>query len=113
MSLRQSKQKRPRREDKQDRNPWPLEEGGFDRTSLISLTKFMKKGIFKTIDYCIAEGKEANVYRATTAEGGFAAIKMYRLRSPSFVHMQQYMEGDRRFAGTRITPISDFLAGRE
>jgi RIO kinase 1 len=101
MALRQSKKKRPRREDKMDKNLWPLEEGVFDRTSLISLTKFMKKGVFKSIDYCIAEGKEANVYRGTTTEGGFVAIKMYRLRSPSFVHMQQYMEGDRRFANTR------------
>ncbi len=99
MAQRQSKRKRPLREDKMDKHNWPLEEGVFDRFSLISLTKFMKKGVFSSIDYCIAEGKEANVYRCSTPEGGFVALKIYRLRSPSFVHMQEYIEGDRRFAG--------------
>ncbi|MFA5108206.1 MAG: serine protein kinase RIO [Candidatus Micrarchaeia archaeon] len=97
MALRQSKKKRPRREDKIDKIEWPLEEGVFDRMSLLTLEKFMKKGIFQVLDYCIAEGKEANVYRGTNATGGSVAIKMYRLRSPSFMHMQQYIEGDRRF----------------
>lgn len=97
MALKQSKKKRPRREDKIDKIRWPLEEGVFDRDSLLTLEKFMKKNIFYTLDYCIAKGKEANIYRGTTKEGGYVAVKMYRLRSPSFLHMQQYIEGDRRF----------------
>ena len=97
MALRQSKKKAPRREDKLTKMQWPLEEGVFDRDSLLTLERFMKKGIIYNMDYCVAKGKEANVYRATTKEGKFNAIKMYRLRSPSFLHMQQYIEGDRRF----------------
>ncbi len=97
MAMRQSKKKRPRREDKMDKNEWPLEEGVFDRRSLITLTRFMRKGVFKTLDYCIAEGKEANVYRGTTADGTHVAIKIYRLRSPSFQKMEGYVQGDRRF----------------
>lgn len=81
-----------------DKNVWPLEEGVFDRASLISLSKFVKKGIFDRMDYCIAEGKEANVYRARKADGQFVAIKMYRLRSPSFERMADYIQGDRRFS---------------
>ena len=98
MALRQSKKKRPRREDKQDKNDWPLEEGVFDRSSLIALDRFRGKGLVRTLDYCIAEGKEANVYRGTREDRTSIAIKIYRLRSPSFVHMNQYIEGDRRFA---------------
>jgi RIO kinase 1 len=97
MALRQSKKKRPRREVKQDKQQWPLEEGVFDRTSLLVLEKFMKKDIFRTIDHCIARGKEANVYRGTDTKGNHVAIKMYRLRSPSFQNMQDYIQGDRRF----------------
>ena len=98
MALRQSKKKRPRREDKIDKEQWGLEEGVFDRHSLIALDRFRGKGIVRTLDYCIAEGKEANVYRATKEDRSYAAIKIYRLRSPSFVHMNQYIEGDRRFS---------------
>lgn len=97
MVSRQSKKKRPRREDKVDKIEWPLEEGVFDRNSLLVLEKFMKKDIFKTIDHCIARGKEANVYRGTDSNGKNVAIKMYRLRSPSFQRMQDYIQGDRRF----------------
>ncbi len=97
MALRQSKKKAPRREDKITKLDWPLEEGVFDRNSLLTLERFMKKGIIYNMDYCIAKGKEANVYRAMTKEGKFNAIKMYRLRSASFLHMQQYIDGDRRF----------------
>ena len=99
MALRQSKKKQPRREDKQLKNDWPLEEGVFDRNSLLTLEKFMKKGIIYTLDYCIAEGKEANVYRALALDKTtYNAIKMFRLRSPSFLHMQKYVEGDKRFS---------------
>ncbi|MFH1306325.1 MAG: serine protein kinase RIO [Candidatus Micrarchaeota archaeon] len=97
MARKLSKRKRPRREDKIVKIEWPLEEGVFDRESLLTLEKFMRKNIFRTLDYCIARGKEANIYRGTTAEGGYVAIKMFRLRSPSFLHMQKYIEGDRRF----------------
>ncbi len=81
-----------------DKEHWGLEEGVFDRNSLIALDRFRGKGIVRTLDYCIAEGKEANVYRATKEDKTYTAIKIYRLRSPSFVHMNQYIEGDRRFS---------------
>lgn len=104
MAMRQSKKKRPTREDKMDKNVWPLEEGVFDRASLITLSKFVKKGVFDRMDYCIAEGKEANVYRAKTLEGGYVAIKIYRLRSPSFERMADYIQGDRRFSKVDPSP---------
>lgn len=99
MALRLSKKKRPKKEIKQQQERWPLEEGVFDKFSLLAISKLMKKGIFRTLDYCIARGKEANVYRAS-ADDGFVAVKIYRLYS-SFVHMSQYIEGDLRFAGKK------------
>lgn len=98
MALRQSKKKLPPREEKVFKFESQLEEGVFDRNSLLTLEKFMKKGIIETLDYCIAKGKEANIYRASARGGGYNAIKIYRLHSPSFLHMQQYIEGDRRFS---------------
>lgn len=97
MAMRLSTKKRPDREDKRTKPERRLEEDVFDRASLMAISKLRKKGYFDTVDYCIAKGKEANVYRATTKEGGFVAIKMYRLHATSFVHMQNYIEGDRRF----------------
>lgn len=96
MALRQSKKKRPMREEKMDKVERRLEEDVFDRTSLLLITKLRKK-YFDTVDYCVAKGKEANVYRATTKDGKYVAIKIYRLHATSFVHMQDYIMGDRRF----------------
>ncbi len=97
MSLRQSKQKQPRREDKVVKAERKLEDDVFDHPALFAINKLRKKGLFETVDYCIAKGKEANVYRGTTKDGGFVAIKIYRLHATSFVHMQKYLQGDRRF----------------
>lgn len=97
MSMRQSKQKQPKREDKRVKYEPRLEEDVFDRTSLLLITRLRRKKFFDSVDYCVAKGKEANVYRATTTDGKFIAVKMYRLHATSFVHMQNYIQGDRRF----------------
>lgn len=97
MAQKLSTRKRPDREDKRTKPERRLEEDVFDRASLFAISKLKWKGYFDTVDYCIAKGKEANVYRATTKEGKFVALKIYRLHASSFVHMQNYIEGDRRF----------------
>ncbi len=97
MAMRLSTKKRPDREDKRTKPERRLEEDVFDRASLFAITKLRRKGYFDIVDYCVAKGKEANVYRATAKDGKFIALKIYRLHATSFIHMQQYIEGDRRF----------------
>ena len=41
----------------------------FDRSTLLALHKLMEKGEIETIDHPIARGKEAHVFRATSASG--------------------------------------------
>lgn len=108
MARSQSKRKEPEREVKQLHQKGKLESSVFDRPSLLALSRMMKKGIFKTLDYPIATGKEADVYRATCADGSFMAVKMYRIDTSNFVKMQDYIHGDYRFekiAGGRFETI--------
>lgn len=96
MALRLSTRKRPSREVKQIKERRIIEEGVFDRPTLLSLNRMIGRKIIKSLDYPVATGKEANVFRATT-ENGFLAVKIYRIETSMFRHMGKYIEGDRRF----------------
>lgn len=96
MARKLSTRKRPPREVKQLKERRRIEEEVFDRPTLLSLSKMIEKGVFDSLDYPIATGKEANVFRATT-EKGHLAVKIYRIETATFKHMRKYMEGDRRF----------------
>ena len=85
------------------RERWKLEDKVFDRRSLIALSKVLSKGIIKTIDFPISRGKEAHVYRGTTAENTFVAIKIYKIETTSFLRRMEYIEGDPRFHLNRRT----------
>jgi len=98
MAHRESKRKQPKREDKQIKEQWKLESRVFDKQTLLCLSSMMKKGLFKSLDYPVATGKEADVYRAST-ETGFLAVKIYRVDTTSFIHIHNYIEGDPRFFG--------------
>lgn len=71
----------------------------FDRPTLLTLHKFLVHGVLKSLDFPIATGKEANVFRGTTPRGGFVAVKIYRINTATFKHVLQYIQGDERFAG--------------
>ncbi len=77
-----------------------LEEQVFDRQSLFALSKLRQQGHFESVDYPVAQGKEANVFAATTSDGGKVAVKMYRIETSNFIRMHEYLDGDPRFHGT-------------
>lgn len=97
MALALSKKKRPAREEKMLKISWPAYDGVFSRQAMIDLQEFFYKKTIKSLDYCIAKGKEANVYRATTPSGDYLAVKIYRINSPSFIKISEYLVGDKRF----------------
>lgn len=105
MALKRSKIKRPKREVKQYKNTRKIEDRVFDEATLKELSKYLGKKIIDTVDNPIAMGKEANVFRATqfTPEGEvYYAIKIYRIETSSFDRMEDYINGDPRFARVRL-----------
>ncbi len=69
----------------------------FDRKALLDLAKLIKKGIIQSVDYPISTGKEANVFRATTPGGAYAAVKIYKNETAPFLRKEEYLQGDPRF----------------
>lgn len=97
MARRLWKKKMPQREVKQFKERQKLESSVFDLRTMQLLSGFIKKKIISSMDYPVATGKEADVFRATT-EKGYAAVKIYRIQTSSFLKMQDYMIGDPRFS---------------
>ncbi|MEA3191058.1 MAG: kinase 1 [Thermoplasmata archaeon] len=71
----------------------------FDQPTLLTLHKFLVHGVLKSLDFPVATGKEANVFRGTTPRGGYVAVKIYRINTATFKHVLKYIQGDERFEG--------------
>ncbi|MBU0590770.1 serine protein kinase RIO [Candidatus Micrarchaeota archaeon] len=89
--------KKPLREIHQLKERIKIESEVFDRKTLLDLSKLMKKDIIATVDYPISTGKEANVFRATTTDGTYVAIKIYKVETAKFFRRDLYLDGDPRF----------------
>lgn len=72
----------------------------FDRLTLLSLYKLMKNGTIDTVEFPIARGKEAHVFRATSSNGP-VAVKIFHTSNAVFKNLMQYIEGDPRFGGLK------------
>ena len=72
----------------------------FDRLTLLSIFKLMKKGIIDTVEWPIARGKEAHVFRGEGEEGAIA-VKIFHTSNAVFKNLVQYIEGDPRFSGLK------------
>jgi RIO kinase 1 len=70
----------------------------FDRLTLLALHKLMQQGGIQTIDYPIARGKEAHVFRATSVNGPLA-VKIFHTTNAVFKGLAKYIDGDPRFSG--------------
>jgi len=69
----------------------------FDRDTLMTLYDLMTNEVIDNLDFPIATGKEGNVFRATTHDRGFRAVKIYRMSNATFNNIQKYIAGDERF----------------
>ncbi len=69
----------------------------FDHETLMTIYGLTTKGYFDTLDFPIATGKEGNVFRATTLDGNYVAVKIYRMSNSTFNNIQKYIAGDMRF----------------
>ncbi|MEM3555239.1 MAG: serine protein kinase RIO [Candidatus Micrarchaeia archaeon] len=106
MVRRLSKKKMPPREVKQLKERKKIESYVFDKYTLLVLWEMLNKKIIESLDYPVASGKEAVVFRATTGEKfegeeEYVAVKVYKIETSDFVRMQEYIRGDPRFFGVK------------
>lgn len=73
----------------------------FDKSTLLVLYKYISNGYIETIDYPLSTGKEANVFHATTPQGGSIAVKIFRTNTATFRSFMEYIAGDPRFGHVR------------
>jgi len=71
----------------------------FDQQNLMIIYKMLSDGIFDKLDFPVSTGKEGNVFRASTKDGKFVAVKIYRTSTSTFRDMAKYVQGDPRFKG--------------
>jgi RIO kinase 1 len=74
----------------------------FDRSTLMVIYDFLKKGTINEIHGVVRAGKESRVYWGKDVQGNELAIKIYLTVSSEFRKgLLQYIEGDERFKGVR------------
>jgi RIO kinase 1 len=71
--------------------------GVFDQPTIMTLHRFLRNGVLKSLDFPISTGKEADVFKATDGDGLDVAVKVYRVSTPTFQKVLQYIDGDPRF----------------
>jgi RIO kinase 1 len=62
----------------------------FDRTTLLSVSRMVSRGMFSQVDYSISTGKVANVFRVTSSSGP-RALKVYRISNALFRSIPPYL----------------------
>jgi len=72
----------------------------FDRATLASVYELARKKFFDEIEFVISTGKEGNVFRCISGNN-FYALKIFKVDTSSFRHMQDYIVGDERFKDIR------------
>lgn len=71
----------------------------FDRLTLSVIHKLTRERRITQVDFPVSTGKEGNVFRATTPDGKFVALKIFRTSNATFKNIARYIEGDPRFSG--------------
>lgn len=100
MTRKRSKKKRSSREDYPLREQLKIEEGVFDKRTMLKLKKLFTHNIISKLEFIIAKGKEADVYiadRGSAVPDSFVAVKIFRLETSSFEKRMDYIRGDPRF----------------
>lgn len=103
MARKPSRRKKPSKYDFLLKERFKLESEVFDRSTLLTLSKLMGRGIFDSLDNPISTGKEANVFMATASSGSHLAVKIYKVETTRFMRRKEYLEGDPRFGKFRRT----------
>ena len=112
MSRKVSTRKRPDRDVHMIKEQLKMEEGSFDKRTMMALWRMFNHNIISKIDYIIAKGKEADVYLAdagSSIAGAMAVIKIFRIETSNFDKRVEYMFGDPRFDKIRKNNIYEIV----
>ncbi|MFA5763389.1 MAG: serine protein kinase RIO [archaeon] len=72
----------------------------FDKATLDTIYGLARKKYFDEVEFVIATGKEGNVFRCSGGDN-FYALKIYKIETSDFNHMNDYIIGDERFKDVR------------
>ncbi|MEW5761562.1 MAG: serine protein kinase RIO [Candidatus Thermoplasmatota archaeon] len=68
----------------------------FDYSTLFTINKLISEGTIDILDFPIATGKEANIFRGSVGDK-FVAVKIFRVATATFKNFLKYIVGDPRF----------------
>jgi len=68
----------------------------FDSATINAVHELARKRFFEELEFVISTGKEGNVFRCKAGEN-FYALKIYKVDTSDFKHMNKYILGDERF----------------
>lgn len=72
----------------------------FDRATLKAVREIARKKYFEEVEFVISTGKEGHVFRCNSKEN-YYALKIYKIETSNFNHMNDYIMGDERFKEIR------------
>lgn len=72
----------------------------FDNATIMAVHELSRKKYFRFVEFIIATGKEGNVFRCNSGKN-FFALKIYKIETSDFKHMNDYLKGDERFKDVR------------
>jgi RIO kinase 1 len=75
----------------------------FDFHTIQTVHALATKKYFDEVEFVISSGKEAVVFRARDSKNNYRAVKIYKISTSNFKHMNDYIEGDLRFKNIRKT----------
>lgn len=112
--MKQSKRKRPKREEKPEKEATKIAERVFDDHTVQVLVNLLNTHEIDSLDYPVSGGKEALLFRASSGSG-FKAVKVFKYETSSFYKMYDYVQGDPRFyrPSRRRRPLVKLWAGKE
>lgn len=73
----------------------------FDENAVMAIHYLATRGLFDEMEFVISTGKEAHVFRARDSSGNYRAVKVYKIATSDFRHMDKYIFGDERFKKVR------------
>lgn len=86
-----------RRIKDKDSDDLKVVESVFDKATVLTLDKLIRKGVIKEFVGIVSTGKEANVYYVKGPEDSDLAVKIFRTHSEFRKYALPYLVGDHRF----------------
>ena len=88
---------------RKDSNDRKVMEGYLDFNTAKAVKRLQEKKIVNDIMGVAKEGKESTIIIATDMENKKIILKIFKIEASQFQRMQKYIQGDRRFAGIKMT----------